>query len=363
MTTTTHDPLIGELRRNAFELCAASRHEPAQMVLKAALQIAPDDAELLSDLAGVYLHEGRNGLAIQTARAALAVDAKHDPSAYALAIALAANGETDEARFLLLELTQGLRGQALAQRFPDLHAHALVELQKLAAATVPPAEKPSTRFTAEGAAKYDLSHLRQKPAQNVGGPVQDDEALALYALVRVMRVRRVLEVGGLNGYSARNFLAALGDETDAAVYTVDLNPVKSQAPNHHVITKDCALVTAAELHGKPLELIFFDAHVVDAQLALLDRLAAAGLLRPDTVVALHDTNLHPRKTAPWSYPLEREGRVEGWVHQAAERVMVNALRQRGWDALCLHMPAERADARLPIRHGLTLMQRFQPLAT
>jgi predicted O-methyltransferase YrrM len=331
------------------------------MVLKAALQLKPDDTELLSDLAAAYLHEGRAAPAIQTARAALAATPQHGPSQFTLALALAANGQADEARFALAELTQGLRGEAFARSHPDLFAHAQGELLKLSAAAAPAAA--SSRFTAEGAAKYDLRHLVQKASQNVGGPIQDDEALALYAIVRVMRVRRVLEVGGLNGYSARNFLAALGDETDAAVYTVDLNPVKPQAPHHHVITKDCALVQADELHGRPIDLVFFDAHVVGPQLALLDRLADARLLRPDTVVALHDTNLHPRKTAPWSYALEHDGGVEGWVHQAAEREMVNALRERGWDALSLHLPRERSDARLPIRHGLTLMQRFRPLAT
>ncbi len=233
----------------------------------------------------------------------------------------------------------------------------LQALARLAESTAP------VRFRAEGAAKYDLAHLVQPPHQRVAGPVQDDEALLLYALVRVMRVRRVLEVGGLNGYSARNFLAALGDETDAAVYTVDLKPVPRQAPNHHVITQDCATLAPAQLHGLPFELLFFDAHVADAQIALLDRLQAAGLLRPDTVLALHDTNLHPARTADWAYPVQHEGRVEGWVHQAAERQMVNALHERGWDAISLHLPLARGDHRLRIRHGLTLMQRFRPLTT
>jgi predicted O-methyltransferase YrrM len=177
-----------------------------------------------------------------------------------------------------------------------------------------------------------------------------------------MRVRRVLEIGGLNGYSARNFLAALGDETDAAVYTCDINPVKSQAANHFVLTKDCARIQAHELHDRPLDLIFFDAHALQPQLLLLERLQQAGLLTPDTVLALHDTNLHPRKTAPWSYPLEQDGQVVGYVHQAVEREMVNQLRDRGWDALALHLHSDRADPRMPIRHGISLMQRFRRLA-
>lgn len=39
--------------------------------------------------------------------------------------------------------------------------------------------------------------------------MQDDEALLLYAVVRGMRMSRVLEIGGLSGYSTKNFLQAM----------------------------------------------------------------------------------------------------------------------------------------------------------
>lgn len=357
------DNLRDTLRRSAFDLCSVRQFAPAQMVLDAALQMSPNDSELLGDLAALHLQAGRIEPAIAAARAALVAAPQHDGSAYTLALALCAASQPDEARFLFTELTQGLRGEAFARAHPDMAAHARQELQRMAPAAAAAAPPASTRFSGEGAAKYELGHLVQKANQNVGGPIQDDEALLLYALVRVMRLHRVLEVGGLNGYSARNFLAALGDETNAAVYTCDINPVKSQAANHFVLTKDCAQLQAAELHGQPLDLIFFDAHVLKPQLALLDRLQQAGLVTPDTVLALHDTNLHPRKTAPWSYPLEEDGKVVGFVHQAVEREMVNQLRERGWDALTLHLSRDRSDARMPIRHGLSLMQRFRRLAT
>ncbi len=49
--------------------------------------------------------------------------------------------------------------------------------------------------------------------------MQDDEALFLYSLVRSLRLSRVLEIGGLSGYSARNFLRAM-EPTQGVVYTV-----------------------------------------------------------------------------------------------------------------------------------------------
>lgn len=40
-------------------------------------------------------------------------------------------------------------------------------------------------------------------------PLQDDEALLLYSVVRGLRFSSVLEIGGLRGYSAHNFLQAM----------------------------------------------------------------------------------------------------------------------------------------------------------
>ena len=57
--------------------------------------------------------------------------------------------------------------------------------------------------------KYDLNHLTQEDNQIVVGPIQDDEALFLYSLIRVKRIKCVLEIGGLNGYSSINFIKAM----------------------------------------------------------------------------------------------------------------------------------------------------------
>ena len=85
-----------------------------------------------------------------------------------------------------------------------------------------------------------MRHLgRQGREQNVVGPMQDDEALLLFALARTMGVTRVLEVGGLGGFSATNFVAAIacarGGGRNAAVYTVDINIVPRIGPYHRTI--------------------------------------------------------------------------------------------------------------------------------
>lgn len=204
-------------------------------------------------------------------------------------------------------------------------------------------------------ANYDFSHLTQGDAQTVVGPIQDDEALFLYAMVRGMRLRRVLELGGLAGYSATNFLKALGPH--GTLYTVDLNPVPRIAENHIVITKDALHVTADDVDNKTLDMIFFDCHDYNVQMSLFVRLHNANLINDRTVLVLHDTHLHPQQFVSWAYPI-----AEGFVHQAVERRMVNDFKRIGYDSFSLHTNLAAHDASLPFRHGLTVCQKFKPLA-
>lgn len=197
---------------------------------------------------------------------------------------------------------------------------------------------------------YNLSHLTQPDDQVVGGPIQDDEGLFLFALIRCMRLRRVLEIGGLGGYSARNFLAAVGPS--GVVYSVDINPVPRLADNHITIQRDCRTIGAKELGSTPIDLVFFDCHAYEAQMTLLRNLQASGVVHDRTVLGLHDTNTHPQQFAWWAFET-----ADGWVHQVAERKMVNELRNGGYEALMLHPDLGRHDGSLPFRHGLTILSR------
>ncbi len=361
-----HEAEIADLRAHAFELHGCGDAAGAESKLRLGLKLVDEHPELLGDLAALMYSRQRYIEAENLARRSLAADpggSTCGPSAYWLAASVAASHRDVEAIELLTELTLGERGAVFAGAHPELAAMALTDLEglRLRARPVALPTIASTRWTGRGAAKYELGHLNQAANQEVGGPIQDDEALLLYALVRVMRLRRVLEVGGLNGYSARNFLAALGDDPGAAVYTVDINPVPSQAANHHVITKDCAELSGRDVHCLPLDLVFFDAHVFGPQMALVDRLEQRGIVHPGTVIALHDTNLHPVKRPDWAYPVVESDGTRGYVHQPVERQMVNALHERGWDAMCFHVEPARCDDRLPVRHGITLMRRFGTL--
>ena len=207
---------------------------------------------------------------------------------------------------------------------------------------------------------YDLSHL-SAANQEVCGPIQDDEALFLFALVRAMRMDRILEIGGLGGYSARNFLAAMAESKDAKMITVDLQPVPAQASNHIVITKDARSLESSDLDGKPLDLVFFDCHDYDVQMAMYERLVSHGLITDSTVLALHDTHVWPRSASQFC-GVSTIDNGEGFIHQLAERRMVNKFKELGYDVLALHTPHSRLQSSgLRARHGVTVCTRFHPL--
>jgi predicted O-methyltransferase YrrM len=205
--------------------------------------------------------------------------------------------------------------------------------------------------------KYDLSHLNQSPSQNVFGPIQDDEALFLYSIIRGMRLKNVLEIGFGNGYSAKNFLSAVGE--DGLVISVDNDNslLYKIQENHIVICKDASLLDPKDLTLDKIDLIFFDCHNFNAQISLFNRLINCKLINDDTVLVLHDTNTWKENYNGCAYRTE-----QGWVHQKAEREMVNYFFSIGYSPFCLHTKPEAHNENFPFRHGVTVMKKFNALS-
>lgn len=140
------------------------------------------------------------------------------------------------------------------------------------------------------------------------------------------------------------------------VFTVDINPVPKLAENHYVIIKDARHITKEDLLGNVIDFIFFDCHDYDVQMEAYHQLRREGLLTDDTIIALHDTNTHPGQFTPSSYETS-----DGWVHQAAERRMLNAFREMGYDSFLLHTKHSVHDHNFPFRHGLAVCTKVKPL--
>ena len=193
--------------------------------------------------------------------------------------------------------------------------------------------------------KYSFSHLTQDSTQKVWGPIQDDEALFLYSIIRGNRMSRILEIGGLSGYSARNFIEALEYTPNGIVYTVDIHPVPVMGVNHRPIIKDAGEITADDVGNKPLDMIFFDCHS-EVQWTVFTNFTQQRIITDETVIALHDTNLH------WI-----PGNETGIVHQPVERNMATWLKNLGYNVFSIRTTRDKHSDAFPYRHGVTVCQK------
>lgn len=221
--------------------------------------------------------------------------------------------------------------------------------------------------------KYDLSHLTQSEDQNVGGPVQDDENLFLYSIIRGCRLSRILEIGGLDGYSAKNFLQAMDynrsetDKDNYMLYTCDLFDVPNQGPHHKVIVKNGVDLTPDDVDNKPLDMVFFDCHDM-IQMVIYSVLCSKQIITDNTILALHDTNLHyppfqhRKHYAPYDPIGEYVPSEGGFAHQPVERHMTNIFKDMGYDIFSIGTDASKHSAEFPVRHGMTICRKFKKFA-
>lgn len=207
--------------------------------------------------------------------------------------------------------------------------------------------------------QYDLSHLTQPNNQNVWGPIQDDEALFLYSIIRASRMSRILEIGGLSGYSAKNFLKAIDyEDNKGVVYSCDLNPIPKQADNHVTIIKNALHITIEDLNNLPIDLVFFDCHDM-VQMDIYNYFIEHSIITDNTVIALHDTNLHYSPWAKWGDFVVTEN---GFAHQPVERKMTNMFKDIGYDIFCISTDSTKHSDKFPVRHGITVCRKFKPMA-
>jgi hypothetical protein len=205
--------------------------------------------------------------------------------------------------------------------------------------------------------QYELSHLTQNDDQVVCGPIQDDEALFLFSIIRGKRLKYVLEIGGLSGYSARNFCKAV-EPMNGMVYTVDINPVPTVANNHKVILNDSRNLKPSDIDNNVLDMVFFDCHDFQSQWETFVSFVSNGLINDDTILTLHDTNTHPHQYMNFAYQIK-----EGWVHQPVERQLVNRFKEIGYDVFCLHTKPTSHNESMPFRHGVSVCSKFTRLET
>jgi predicted O-methyltransferase YrrM len=217
----------------------------------------------------------------------------------------------------------------------------------------------------------DTTHLHAfREGPGVFGPIQREEALLLFALVRAVRPRTVLELGFGRGRSAYNFLRAL--DADARLYTFDVSDeaarMAAQLFGHderlRFRRKSQAEFEPADVDGRSVDLVLLDAsHDLALNRETLRRVLP--ILAPDAILAVHDTGtmhrsaLTPRQQvkadtiwrAQWVVP-------DVFEHQPGERATVNWLRDEHPEFAQIHVHTHRV-----LRWGLTLLQRSERLET
>jgi hypothetical protein len=217
---------------------------------------------------------------------------------------------------------------------------------------------------------YDIKHLEEY-GEKVIGPVQSDEALLLFSLIRVLRPKTIVEFGYAKGHSSANFLKAASE--DAIIYSYDIldesKEIAEKVNDERLkyIHKSQTDFTHADIDNKEIDFVFFDASHND-ELNIETFNLIVDHLTEEAVVAVHDTgawdnscNEHPGATDGyyvngWAFPKGYFLNDQKYIHQAGERKFVNHLREHEVGIEQIHLHSSNT-----FRHGLTLLQKRKVL--
>lgn len=234
----------------------------------------------------------------------------------------------------------------------------------------PAARRIHHAWTALRGTTVPTGHLARFGEQETLGPIQREEALLLFALIRVLRPRTVVDIGFHRGHSAFNFLMAL--PPDAELHSYDNDPRAAEiaeafsraqggaSGRFHFHAKDQQELSSADVGGKEIDLALLDAsHDLAINQVTFGRLAPA--MKQGAVLAVHDTGTWHRSQMNEAHLAWARGSTGAWISSdefsawPEERRFVRWIidHHPGWSSLHLH--SDRT-----LRHGLTLLQK--PLA-
>lgn len=210
-------------------------------------------------------------------------------------------------------------------------------------------------------------HLARFREEEALGPIQREEALLLFALVRMLRPRTVVEFGFHRGHSALNFLAALPDGAELHSYDIDpqakelaavfLRAVGGRAGRFRFHGKDQREFSASDVGGRSVDLVLLDAsHDLGINRTTFDRVAPA--MTEGGILAVHDTGVWLRSQMDAAHLAWAEASDGVWIGPnefspwPEERRFVRWVvdEHPGWAPLHLHTTRT-------LRHGLTLLQK------
>lgn len=213
-----------------------------------------------------------------------------------------------------------------------------------------------------------MSHLLAYREDDAIGPLQRDEAIALFGIVRTLRPRVVVEFGFFHGHSAFNFLQAL--EPDARLFSYDIDGnSKKRAETEFTFDRRFQFLAKSQtdfdpkdIGGGEIDFVFFDAaHELHLNQETFGKIAPH--LAPEAMMAVHDTGVWNRSHfAPIHETFTREMPgvwLDGqtYAHQPGEREFIDWVTATCPEFTALHFHSTRT-----LRHGFTLLQRKRALS-
>jgi predicted O-methyltransferase YrrM len=219
----------------------------------------------------------------------------------------------------------------------------------------------AARWPSQRGKAPDISHLTIF-SEVADGPVQREEALLLYGLLRVVRPRTVIEIGFYKGDSALNFLCAL--DADARLYSFDIHGAErardsfGHDPRFTFRTRSQDELTREDIDDREADFVFLDAsHELGLNQRTFSRLLP--LMAPDAILAVHDTGTVPRQFLPPDHYFFAS--TVGWIGDEREvmpdeRAFCNWLLDEHPEFSQVHF-----HSRQTLRCGITVLQRSAPL--
>jgi predicted O-methyltransferase YrrM len=215
--------------------------------------------------------------------------------------------------------------------------------------------------------KYDLGFFNSYfNNEYTIGPLQKDEAILLYGMIKVLRPKVCVEFGFCLGHSAFSTLNAIDE--DASLFSYDISDSAEEIATKHFYGKFSNFrffkksqedFEASDIGNKKIDFVFFDAsHDLQMNINTFNKIKP--FLSDNAFIAIHDTGLwnkkylKPKHHVVLNYAPHKE--IEGSIsHQNEEREFSNWVLDnvKGFSALHFHTLNT-------LRHGLTILSNVDP---
>ena len=202
------------------------------------------------------------------------------------------------------------------------------------------------------------------------GPIQRDEAVFLFGMVRVIRPSTIVEFGLQTGLSAYNFCLAKDEDCfyfglDKEQFCVDsASKLCKNLKNCFFIKDDCVNFNSEMIQGRFIDLFFLDcSHIFELNKKCLQKVIP--LLSKNGIVIIHDTGYYTTEgfeKSPESYRKKNEKlgdniRKSGKVAVIkSEQKTVNWFMDEYAEFSVMHFHSDKV-----MRNGMTLMQKTSKL--